>query len=641
MKHRKKILKRIPQSIFTITLIMTVTVAGVTAYGNSTEPSTEKEEIIYAKTDAAGNVQGVYAVNHFQTGNIIDYGNYSEVKPLNTTDEIVQEQDKITIHSDSDNVYYEGISKSKALPWIFQINYTLNGNTISPKELPGKNGDLTIDISIKENKAVDSSFFDHYALQSTVTLNTNYAELISAKGATIATVGENKQLSYIILPGKEQTLTITAKVKNFEMDPITFNGIRMGLDLNLNTEELDEAIAQVENAAAQLDQGASTVSSGAREISDSTKDLANGSEEISMGAGNLTAELEAFTAAVEKSREGLRLLEDNSESISNGSRETLNTLKQIDESLSSLEISATNMEALLSYSKNIDTSLEQLSGNLSDLDKNVTQGVSLSTSKASTTSAMATLQGDIKDINALISTLQSYETVIKAAGQEGAYNSSINTLYSIRSDLYNAIGDLNSTASALNHAENDIAGLHQETTAAKKAAEELSINYKNFDKELTSLAATLTDTITNMNDLAEGIHALYENYSILDTCIREYTAGTSALIEGYNIAAKNLTLLSLGSQQLAYYTEAMAEGSDTLYQYTLQLADGTFTLAQGAAAFHNNTTGMNKAVNEKINTMIDTLTGDTGETSSFISNKNTSVTTLQFVISGESIKLPE
>ncbi len=597
--------------------------------------------MIYAKTDASGNVQSVYAVNHFQTDEIIDYGNYSEVKPLNTTDEINLEKDKITIHSDSDNVYYEGTAESKDLPWIFQINYTLDGKAISPQDLPGKSGELTMDISVKANKAIDSTFFDHYALQSTVTLDTNCAELISAEGATVATVGENKQLSYILLPGKEQNLTITTKVKNFEMDPITFNGIRMGLDLDLDTGELDNGVAQVEDATAQLDSGASTVSAGAQEIPKATGTAANSTAEISTGANDLAAQLSAFSAAIEESRAGLKLLEDNREAIDDGSQATLETLKAIDKSLSAIEVSATELQTLLTYSQNINTSLTQLSGNLSELDNGVAQGIDLSTSKASTATAIATLQSDINDISTLISTLQSYEALINAAGQGDTYSNCLNTLYGMRSDLNSAIAKLNANASAFDYAEGYVAGLHQKTAAAKTAAEGLSTNYEDFHKELISLATTLTDTITNMNDLAAGIHALCENYAVLNTGIQDYTTGTAALVEGYNTAAQNLALLSLGSQQLAYYTEAMAQGSNILHQYTLQLADGTFTLAQGAAAFHRSTAGMDETVNEKINTMIDTLTGSDGETISFTSDKNTKVTALQFVISEEGIKLPE
>lgn len=57
---------------------------------------TRKEEVIYIMTDAAGNVTDLEAVNIFQGGTITDYGEYSAVKSLNTTDQITQDGDRVT-----------------------------------------------------------------------------------------------------------------------------------------------------------------------------------------------------------------------------------------------------------------------------------------------------------------------------------------------------------------------------------------------------------------------------------------------------------------------------------------------------------------------------------------------------------------
>lgn len=54
------------------------------------EPS-EKEEVIYIMTDAFGNVTDMEAVNIFSGGDITDYGDYSAVKILNTTDRITHD----------------------------------------------------------------------------------------------------------------------------------------------------------------------------------------------------------------------------------------------------------------------------------------------------------------------------------------------------------------------------------------------------------------------------------------------------------------------------------------------------------------------------------------------------------------------
>ena len=53
-----------------------------------TAPSA-KEEVIYAMADASGKV----TVNIFAGGDIVDYGDYSAVKPLNTNDTITQNGD--------------------------------------------------------------------------------------------------------------------------------------------------------------------------------------------------------------------------------------------------------------------------------------------------------------------------------------------------------------------------------------------------------------------------------------------------------------------------------------------------------------------------------------------------------------------
>ncbi|MGN0963305.1 MAG: YhgE/Pip domain-containing protein, partial [Clostridia bacterium] len=218
--------KRVTLVLLTAALIL---IAGISAFAVADEPSTEKEEVVYANTDANGDVRGVYVVNIFAGGDIVDYGDYAEVKVLNTTDEISQNGDKITVSTDAESLYYEGTMESRDLPWDIDIRYTLNGERITPEELAGKSGELEISLGFHQNIACDSSFFDRYALQTTMTLDTEKCENIVANGATVANVGQNKQLSYILLPGNEKEYTVTADVTDFEMESININGIRMDL----------------------------------------------------------------------------------------------------------------------------------------------------------------------------------------------------------------------------------------------------------------------------------------------------------------------------------------------------------------------------------------------------------------------------
>ena len=176
-----------------------------------------KEEVIYANLDASGAVTGVYAVNSFavQAGDTVtDHGRYTAVRNMTTTDPLEHSGDTITATMAQDGkLYYEGtMDTATALPWLVKLTYTLDGAEIAPGELGGKSGALTIRLQVSRNPDCTGDFFDQYALQVTMTLDTDRAQNIVADGATMANVGSNKQLSYILLPGSDSDVTVTADV---------------------------------------------------------------------------------------------------------------------------------------------------------------------------------------------------------------------------------------------------------------------------------------------------------------------------------------------------------------------------------------------------------------------------------------------
>lgn len=182
---------------FTLSAAMLLGSTGVTAFAAD---SAKKEEVVYANLDEAGDVTGVYVVNSVQGSDITDYGTYTSVKNLTTEDKIDVDGDKITIHTDADKVYYQGDLDTKEIPWNIAITYKLDGKGYKAEELAGKSGSLEINISITQNKNCDESFWSGYALQGTLTLDATKCKNIVADQATIANVGSDKQLSYIILP---------------------------------------------------------------------------------------------------------------------------------------------------------------------------------------------------------------------------------------------------------------------------------------------------------------------------------------------------------------------------------------------------------------------------------------------------------
>ena len=239
--------------------------------------SAAKEEVIYANLTASGAVTGVYAVNSFsvQAGDTVaDHGSYTAVRNMTTSDAVEQSGDTVTVHVAEDGkLYYEGtMDAATALPWVVKLTYTLDGAEIRPDELGGKSGALSIRLQVGRNPDCTGSFFDDYALQVTMSLDTELARNISAPGATVANVGSKKQLSYILLPGADSDVTVTADVTDFAMDAVSLNGVRLNLNLDLgdmdltglngisaSTDELNtllDASTQIRDGIARLDEGA-------------------------------------------------------------------------------------------------------------------------------------------------------------------------------------------------------------------------------------------------------------------------------------------------------------------------------------------------------------------------------------------------
>lgn len=267
---------------------------------------TQKEEVVYGILGLDGIADSLYVVNIFNTGDVTDYGNYTDVQNLTNADKIVQSGDEISVASTADRFYYQGTLPTKALPWDIHITYMLDGNEIESSALPGVSGELEIHIAVLQNPNVDSTFYDNYALQIALTLSTELCGNILANGATLADAGADKQLSYIVLPGKGADITVSADVHDFEMNAITFNGIKLTIDLDIDKSAFSEQLTELTDAIAQLDDGAGDLSEGADQLnSGMTQYLVgldaykNGIEELSGGASQLSSGASALESGLE------------------------------------------------------------------------------------------------------------------------------------------------------------------------------------------------------------------------------------------------------------------------------------------------------------------------------------------------------
>ncbi len=488
-----------------------------------------KEEVVYAMTDARGTLKSSEVVNIFGSGDITDYGDYSDVKMLNTSDRIKQDGDKITFSTDAERVYYQGTLDDAQLPWDISIRYFLDGKELQPADLAGKSGALRIKIDITKNENCKGDFFDEYALQTSLQLDTEKCSDITADGATVVNVGGVKQLTYTSLPGKGLETEVTADVEDFEMQAVSVNGVKLDLDIDIDSGELESKMMQLTSAMEKLNSGADT---------------------LQEGSGNI-----------------------------------LSALRTVNAQLSGSSADTSKLEELTSSSQTISETLAGIAAGAADLQKQCAydsfkavmaqNGLDIDSLKAGNQQAAAKLSEQIAQLQ---QTLSQIEGVPGQEAQAEALKAQISSLQEI-------VQLLNADNMAIGGMESYLGGLYAGTGELYSGAAELSGMYEEFDKAIRELAGTVADTASSIAQLTAGMNTLTSKYG--------------------------------------------------------EFNDGLMTYTDGAKQLYSSTSDMDSQVQDQIDSILSSLGGGSEAAASFVSDKNTDVKSVQFVIKTDAIEKAE
>ena len=467
-----------------------------------------KEEVVYGKLAADGAVQRLYTVSRLEGKagrTITDYGDYTAVRNMTTTDPLAYADGAVTVTPAADGaLYYEGAMDpaATALPWLIEVHYILDGVERAPEDLAGRSGALILRISVQPNPACTGDWFDQYALQTTVTLDTASASNIRAAGGTIASVGSQRQIIFTLLPGQTSEVEVAADVTNFTMPAITLNGIQLQLKLDIDGVALTNRLSQLTTGTGQLDEGAAALSAG--------------------------------IAALEQ---GLTLLTDQNDLLTGGSAAVNSALLQLQNALSGISASNDQLNLLLDASKQIGSGIDQLDDGVALLESQVNydafknilaqNGLDLDTLAAGNAKAIAMLQaltglpfGVGDQISQIVLLLQG-NTALAGAMQ-----------------LY------------LDTVSQGIGALRQGTSAVREG-------YAAFDSGIQAMAGVLNGMLQNMALLSDAVSTLAAQYGVFDTGVNAYTQGVDQILAGTQQLSAASLMLVAGAHQLYTETSSM------------------------------------------------------------------------------------
>ena len=632
-----KILKRVLPITLASLLVLNSAISAFAADTSGVAPS-EKEEVIYITLDASGTLKNTYVVNSFSGGSITDYGNYASVKMLNTSDPIEQNGDTITFSTSASKAYYQGELTDAEIPWNISLRYYLDGVEYSAAEIAGKSGELEIRFQITENTACSDTFFDDYALQASFTLDTEQCNNISAPDATIANVGSDKQLTYTVLPGEGIDTTITADVADFEMSAVSINGIHLNLNVEIDDTELKDKVNELIDAVEQLDDGAVELSDGSAEMLDGSSELKDGASSLQSGITSLDEGVVTLENGLATVQSGLDTLNSQSGTLTAGSSEFKAALVTIQTAVNSISVTNEDLTALTEASGQIKQAISDLYDGAAALQANLGYGQYKALMAQNGLDIDALLAGNASAVE----TIQRYEAMLEqlstVPGMEDLVNQYKSQLLGTSEQIKSL---LNANSAAIGGMESYLNGISAELPALTEGLAALNTQYEIFDSSISQLVNTLGNMTGNLSALAEGINQLVVSYEELDSGINDYTGGVAQIVAGYSQVMGGVSSLAEGSKELVSGSGELYDGTVELYDGVVSLCDGAQEMADGTGEFRTETADMNDQIDEEIDSLLESIGGSMDDPVSFVSEKNTNVESVQFVIQTEAIEVEE
>lgn len=249
---------------------------------------------------------------------------------------------KQTIVSEKGNLHYDGYENA-TLPVTMTIKYTLNGNDISPKDLAGKSGRVTMNIAYNNNLKSGNVWVPFLVMSGMVLDNEHFSHIDVINGKAIDDGSRAIVVGYSF-PGVEEslglsrsqldipnTVKVSADVKNFQLTTImtmATNEVFNELDLSKvnSIGDIEKTVGQLTSGVKELVNGTEKLYKGSEQLKAKSVDLAEGTEVLKTGAANLYAGTTALNKGVDTLDTGLGQLSKNSAVLNGGAKQIMESL---------------------------------------------------------------------------------------------------------------------------------------------------------------------------------------------------------------------------------------------------------------------------------------------------------------------------
>lgn len=330
-----------------------------------------KDETVYVLTGADGSVKKIivsdWLKNELGSASVADKSDLSDIENVKGDESYTINGDNMTVwDAQGNDIYYQG-NIQKELPVGLSVRYYLDGKSVSPEELKGKSGKVTIRFDYENRQyetvqinGVNQRIYVPFAMLTGMILDNDTFQNVQITNGKLVNDGDRTVVVGLAFPGLQENLNlsrddlsipdsveITADVTNFSLGmtvTLACNDLFSQLgDVDLTSLDSTSALDQLTGAMDQLLSGSSSLYEGLSTLLDKSGELVSGVEELAQGAAAIksgadsvddgAAQLKAGLADLSS---GLNTLSANSESLNSGAKQVFNSL---------LETAATQIRA--------------------------------------------------------------------------------------------------------------------------------------------------------------------------------------------------------------------------------------------------------------------------------------------------------
>lgn len=607
-----------------------------------------KDETVYVLAGADGSVQKIivsdWLKNELGSASLTDKSGLSNIENVKGDESYSINGDNMTVwDAQGNDIYYQG-DIQKELPVGLTVRYTLNGKAVSPEQLKGQSGKVTIrfDYENRQYETVqingqNQRIYVPFAMLTGMILDNDTFRNVTVTNGKLVNDGDRTVVVGLAFPGLQENLNlsrdqlsipssveITADVTDFSLGmtvTLACNDLFSQLgDVDLGSLDAAGSLNKLTNAMDQLLNGSSALYDGLTTLLDKSGELAAGVEELAQGAAAIKAGADSLDegaaelkAGLADLSEGLNKLSANSAALNGGAEQVFNSL---------LETATAQIRAkgLTVPDLTIENYAEELNKLIKSLDETtvyenaltqvtdavekqrplikekvtaaVRQEVETKVTAAVKTEATTAAQAQVAENvirTATRMTKKDYDAAV-AAGQipqatQDAVNAAIQAQLS-DPDVQKQINAAVEAQMASETVKNTIKAQTDAQMKTEKVQAAISQNVELQVKKAIAENMASDEVQKQLQAASEGsktliaLKASLDDYNAFYLGLLDYTAGVDEAAEGSNE-------LYAGAGDLKDGTAELRAGAAKLYAGVLQLKDGTPALVSGVTQLKN------------------------------------------------------